>query len=99
MMIQLLMHSAQTIPFDLRLTSLKGEHPTANFVVAVVDAEINFDSLNAWDDHMKVEHRTTTPSSQSSQFSLFAAYECEGDARADGVRQFFYRCMEGTNDE
>jgi hypothetical protein len=42
---------------------------------------------------------TKTPLSQPHQFSLFAVYECEGDAQVDGFWQFFYRGMEGPNGE
>jgi hypothetical protein len=40
-----------------------------------------------------------TPLSQPHQFSLFAVYECEGDAQINGFWQFFHRGMEGPNGE
>lgn len=55
--VQLLVNSAETIPLKTRLAWLQEEHPTANVVAEIDDAEVDFDSPTAWDDHMKVIER------------------------------------------
>lgn len=55
--VQLLVNSAETIPLETRLAWLQEEHPTANIVAEIDDAEVDFDSPTAWDDHMKVTER------------------------------------------
>ncbi|WP_375406154.1 hypothetical protein [uncultured Amnibacterium sp.] len=57
MTVQLLVNSAETIPLKTRLAWLQEEHPTANIVAEIVDAEVDLDSPTAWDDHMKVIER------------------------------------------
>ncbi|WP_375388367.1 AAA family ATPase [uncultured Amnibacterium sp.] len=52
--VELLVNSAETIPLETRLAWLQEEHPTANVVAAMDDAEVDFDSPTAWDEHMLV---------------------------------------------
>ena len=55
--VQLLVNSAETIALEARLAWLQEEHPTANVVAEIDDAEVDFDSPTAWDDHMRVIER------------------------------------------
>jgi HTH-type transcriptional regulator, transcriptional repressor of NAD biosynthesis genes len=52
--VQLLAASWETIPLETRLAWLQEEHPTAHIVAAMDDAEVDFDSPTAWDEHMLV---------------------------------------------
>ena len=55
--VQLLVSSAEGIPLETRLRWLQEEHPTAHVVAAIDDAEVDFDSPTAWDEHMRVIER------------------------------------------
>jgi HTH-type transcriptional repressor of NAD biosynthesis genes len=55
--VQLLVNSAERIPLATRLAWLQEEHPTAHIVAEIDDAEVDFDSPTAWDDHMRVIER------------------------------------------
>ena len=55
--VQLLVNSAETIPLETRLAWLQEEHPTAHIVGEIDDAEVDFDSPTAWDEHMRVIER------------------------------------------
>ena len=50
--VQLLGASQESIPLAVREAWLREEHPTARIVSAMDDAEVDFDSAAAWDEHM-----------------------------------------------
>jgi HTH-type transcriptional repressor of NAD biosynthesis genes len=50
--VQLLGASQESIPLAVREAWLREEHPTARVVSAMDDAEVDFDSADAWDAHM-----------------------------------------------
>lgn len=50
--VQLLGASQESIPLAVREAWLREEHPTARIVSALDDAEVDFDSADAWDEHM-----------------------------------------------
>jgi HTH-type transcriptional repressor of NAD biosynthesis genes len=50
--VQLLGASQESIPLTVREEWLREEHPTARVVSAMDDAEVDFDSAAAWEEHM-----------------------------------------------
>ena len=52
--VQLLGASVESIPLETRAEWIRREHPTARLVTAIDDAEVDFDSPIAWDEHMLV---------------------------------------------
>lgn len=50
--VQLLGASQESIPLAVREDWLREEHPTARIVSAIDDAPVDFDSADAWDEHM-----------------------------------------------
>lgn len=50
--VQLLGATVESIPLDVRADWIRQEHPTVNLVTAIDDAEVDFASDTAWDEHM-----------------------------------------------
>ncbi|QYF75563.1 AAA family ATPase [Cryobacterium sp. PAMC25264] len=50
--VQLLGASQESIPLSVREEWLREEHPTARIVSAIDDAPVDFDSPDAWEEHM-----------------------------------------------
>ena len=50
--VQLLGASQESIPLSVREEWLREEHPTARIVSAIDDAPVDFDSADAWEEHM-----------------------------------------------
>ncbi|MEC5184183.1 HTH-type transcriptional repressor of NAD biosynthesis genes [Cryobacterium sp. MP_3.1] len=50
--VQLFGASVESIPLSVREGWLREEHPTAHVVSAIDDAPVDFDSADAWDEHM-----------------------------------------------
>ncbi|WP_233199644.1 AAA family ATPase [Cryobacterium sp. N22] len=50
--VQLFGASQESIPLSVREEWLREEHPTAHIVSAIDDAPVDFDSADAWDEHM-----------------------------------------------
>jgi HTH-type transcriptional repressor of NAD biosynthesis genes len=50
--VQLLGATVESIPLETRAGWIRAEHPTAHLVTAIDDAEVDFDSPTAWDEHM-----------------------------------------------
>ena len=50
--VQLLGASQESIPLQVREEWLREEHPTARIVSAIDDAPVDFDSADAWEEHM-----------------------------------------------
>lgn len=50
--VQLFGASQESIPLDVREQWLREEHPTARIVSAIDDAPVDFDSADAWNEHM-----------------------------------------------
>jgi HTH-type transcriptional repressor of NAD biosynthesis genes len=50
--VQLLGASQESIPLTVREVWLREEHPTARVVSAIDDAPVDFDSADAWEEHM-----------------------------------------------
>ncbi|MBX0301817.1 AAA family ATPase [Cryobacterium sp. 1639] len=66
--VQLLGASQESIPLDVREQWLREEHPTARIVSAIDDAPVDFDSADAWDEHM-VLIRALLPAPVDAVFS------------------------------
>jgi NadR type nicotinamide-nucleotide adenylyltransferase len=52
--VQLLASSVESIPLDVRAEWLRSEHPEVCVVAAMDDAEVDFRSPTAWDEHMRL---------------------------------------------
>ena len=50
--VQVLASSVESIPLEVRAGWVREEHPTAHVVAAMDDAEVDFASPSAWDEHM-----------------------------------------------
>lgn len=52
--VQVLASSVESIPLDVRADWLRVEHPEVDVVAAMDEAEVDFDSPTAWDEHMRL---------------------------------------------
>jgi NadR type nicotinamide-nucleotide adenylyltransferase len=52
--VEVMAHVVESIPVDVRVGWVQAEHPTARVVAAPDDHEVDFDSPEVWDLHMKV---------------------------------------------
>ena len=52
--VQVLGSSVESIPLEVRADWLREEHPTAHVVAAIDDAPVDYDSDDAWAEHMVV---------------------------------------------
>ena len=50
--VQLLAATVESIPLEVRADWIRQEHPTVNLVTAMDDAEVDFASDTAWEEHM-----------------------------------------------
>jgi len=79
--VQVLGASQESIPLTVRADWLREEHPTAHIVSAIDDAPVDFDSADAWEEHM-VPIRALLPAPVDAVFSS-DPYGAELAARLD----------------
>ncbi|GAA2740529.1 multifunctional transcriptional regulator/nicotinamide-nucleotide adenylyltransferase/ribosylnicotinamide kinase NadR [Terrabacter aerolatus] len=52
--VEVMAHSVESIPVDVRVGWVQAEHPTARVVAAPDDHEVDFDSPAVWDLHLEI---------------------------------------------
>jgi len=52
--VEVMAHTVESIPVDVRVGWVQAEHPTARVVAAPDDHDVDFDSPEVWDLHMEV---------------------------------------------